>query len=110
MQDIDANEFFIQIAGLPKRIDRTLTIDYYFPGLHVGWERFDRAGHAGDDAHCLGQFKVYHGVTPATEHTTNYFFAHSRTFNRDRPEVGEMMTGGLRMVLQQDEEALEALE
>jgi phenylpropionate dioxygenase-like ring-hydroxylating dioxygenase large terminal subunit len=110
MRDVALNEIFAAAVGAEMNVDRSITIDYYYPSLHVAWERWDKPNHAWEDDHCVGQIKLYHGVTPATEHTTNYFLAHSRTIGRGNDGLNQMMDFGLRLVATQDEKAIEAIE
>lgn len=49
-------------------------------------------------------------ITPESETTTHYFFAYSRTFARDDQSVTDVMSDVFCQVLQQDIDALEALE
>jgi phenylpropionate dioxygenase-like ring-hydroxylating dioxygenase large terminal subunit len=111
MQGVAAPDLFREPLKLDDRIDRDLLIDYYAPGLHVGWERFKRTGVPdGEATRLYGQLKVYHALTPATRSTTHYFFAFARTFARSDEALTNGLREGLRFVVGQDRSALEAVE
>jgi vanillate O-demethylase monooxygenase subunit len=108
---VTAPDLFREPLQLEDRIDRDLLIDYYPPGLHVGWERFKRCGVAdGEPTRNYGHLKVYHALTPETDSTTHYFFAFARTFARSNETLTDRLREGLRFVVGQDRSALEALE
>ena len=111
LRGVRAPELYREPLQLADIIDRDLLIDFYPPGLHVGWERFKRNGVADGDANRFyGQLKVYHALTPESRNTTHYYFAFSRTFARDDQAFTEGIRAGLRSVVTQDRDALEALE
>jgi vanillate O-demethylase monooxygenase subunit len=111
MRGVTAPDLFRGPLGLADVIDRDLLIDFYPPGLHVGWERFKRAGVPEDHPDReYGHLRVYHGLTPETRHSTHYFFAFARTFAKGNEAVTNGMRDGLRFVISQDGEALNAQE
>lgn len=79
-------------------VDRISGMDFFFPGFHAGIgemrvsEGHERAGEM------LNSSRVWHAVTPAKRHTTNYFFAMGST---DRQGVEDMVEY-LRPVLEED--------
>jgi vanillate O-demethylase monooxygenase subunit len=110
IRNVPLSPVFVQLSGYTGNVDRSVDIDYYFPSLHVSLERWDEAGHAWEDNRLVGQVKIYHGVTPATKTSTTYFAACSRSFRLGDQDVNQMMVDGLRVVVRQDEEAIEAIE
>ena len=79
-------------------IDRISGMDFYFPGFHAGLgDVYVSQGHerAGE---MLRMSRVYHAVTPAKKHSTNYFFAMG---SPDREGV-EAMVDVLKPVLEED--------
>lgn len=79
-------------------IDRISGMDFYFPGFHAGiGEAYVAQGHerAGE---MLSMSRVWHAVTPAKKHSTNYFFAMG---SLDRNGV-EAMVEYLKPVLDED--------
>jgi vanillate O-demethylase monooxygenase subunit len=108
--NVPLSPVFVRMSGYTANVDRSVFIDYYYPSLHVSLERWDQAGHAWEDDKLVGQVKIYHGVTPATKTTTTYFAAVSRSFHLGDEELNQMMIHGLRIVIAQDETAIEAIE
>jgi vanillate O-demethylase monooxygenase subunit len=110
IRNVPLNPVYVKMSGYTGNVDRSVDIDYYYPSLHVSLERWDEAGHALEDDRVVAKMKIYHGVTPATETTTTYFAAVSRTYALGSEEVNEMTISGLREVVRQDELAIEAIE
>lgn len=113
-----ATGFFAKVLNVEGNIDREVLIDYYPPGLHVAWEIFMKPGtletlgtqDPDENPNVIGQYRVHHMVTPATENTTNYFVGYSRTFAREDESVTQTMNEVFKMVIDQDVEASEAIE
>jgi phenylpropionate dioxygenase-like ring-hydroxylating dioxygenase large terminal subunit len=62
------------LRGYGGPLDRTVGMDFYLPGFHAGiGDSFYPEGHehAGQP---FNRSRVFHAVTPATEHTCYYFF------------------------------------
>jgi vanillate O-demethylase monooxygenase subunit len=110
IRNVPLNPVFVQMCGYADNVDRSVDIDFYYPSLHVSLERWDQAGHALEDDKIVAQMKIYHGVTPATTTTTTYFAAVSRTYRLGDEELNKMMAPGLQIVINQDEEAIQAIE
>jgi phenylpropionate dioxygenase-like ring-hydroxylating dioxygenase large terminal subunit len=111
MRSVRAPELFKDPLELDDVVDRDLLIDFYPPGLHVGWEQFKRCGVSDDSPERdYGQLKVYHALTPETQSTTHYFFAFARTFAKGDQAFTDHLREGLFFVVNQDREALNALE
>lgn len=111
MQRVTSPELFREPMHMQEIIDRDLLIDYYPPGLHVGWERFKRSEIAENSPERFyGQLKVYHALTPESRHTTHYYFAFARSFALQDQTLTSRLREGLRFVVGQDCGALEALE
>ncbi len=57
-------------------VDRVSAMTFFAPGFHAGIDdTFVTATHPERAGECINSAKVFHAVTPATTHETNYFFA-----------------------------------
>lgn len=89
---------FQEMFDFSGPIDRVSGMDFYFPGFHSGvGDVYVAQGHerAGEQ---LRMSRVWHAVTPAKTHSTNYFFGMG---SRDRDGV-EAMVEYLKPVLEED--------
>jgi phenylpropionate dioxygenase-like ring-hydroxylating dioxygenase large terminal subunit len=63
-------------TGYAGPIDRLAGMTFFAPGFHAGLDdTYVVAGDPERGGECLQSVKVFHAVTPATRHETNYFFA-----------------------------------
>lgn len=63
-------------AGYQGLVDRVSAMTFFAPGFHAGLDdTFIASTHPGQAGRCINSAKVFHAVTPATRHETNYFFA-----------------------------------
>lgn len=111
MYNQEPTGFFSDILDYHRPIDRLMSMEFYLPCLHLAEEVFlahDKKD--GEPGRELGTYKVHHAVTPATDHETHYFVAYSRNFATDDDKVTEIINGAFAAVLQQDVDAVEALE
>ncbi|NKF22251.1 aromatic ring-hydroxylating dioxygenase subunit alpha [Solimonas marina] len=103
--------FFSDILGYHKPIDRLMSMEFFLPCLHLAAEIFlahdKKEGEPGRE---LGAYKVHHAVTPSRAHETHYFVAYSRNFAVDDQRVTDIINAAFAAVLQQDVDAVEALE
>jgi vanillate O-demethylase monooxygenase subunit len=58
----------------------------------------------------LGEQNFIHAITPETEHSTNYWILMTRDFRRDDPGLDAALSAQNRAVVNQDRDALEAIE
>ena len=78
--------------------DRTIGMDFYFPGFHAGIGEHRIAEGLPRGGEILSTGRVWHAVTPATHTTSTYLFAMSMT-SMDRLEH---TTQTIRKVLDED--------
>ncbi len=103
--------FFADILDYHKPIDRLMSMEFFLPCLHLAAEAFlahDKQD--GEEGRELGSYRVHHAVTPATPHETHYFIAYSRNFGIEDSRITEVINSAFAAVLQQDVDAVEALE
>lgn len=89
------------------RIDRDTGGSFYLPGFHT---TFGNTSYPQDHSDFAGKMiaktRVYHGVTPATKNSSNYFFA----VGLSDPASFETMTAFLAKVVDEDKFAVEEVE
>jgi vanillate O-demethylase monooxygenase subunit len=96
--------------GLEGPIDRTVGQQFFPPSFHITGGDYDSAAANGiDPGRHFGSIRVLHGVTPKTPTTTAYFWAFSRDF-RLMPEMTKTFHGVIRSALEEDIDALNAIE
>ena len=120
MKDDVLTGFFANVLGYEGKVDRITLIDYYPPSVHVAWEMFlkpgalervdENGGQLEGNEDILGMFRVHHMLSPATRHRSNYLIAYSRDFALEDASVTKVMTEVFQMVIQQDVDAVEAIE
>lgn len=93
-------------TGFTGAVDRISGMDFFFPGFHagIGDTRVSQGQPRGGEE--LISSRVWHAVTPAKRHTTNYFFAMG---SRDRKGVDDLVEL-LRPVIAEDVFATEEIE
>lgn len=103
--------FHTRTYGLPARVDRVLVTDFYPPAFLSSGSRFFHAGESQTRAgRLIGEHRVFHVATPATETSCYYFWAHTRSFGlRDDALTAELAAGWHAGVLE-DVDAMEANE
>jgi len=111
MYNQEPTGFFADILGYQQPIDRLMAMEFFLPCLHLATEIFlAHDKHDGEAGRELGRYHVHHAVTPSTLYETWYFVAYSRNFATDNPRVTEIINNAFAAVLQQDVDAVEALE
>lgn len=107
MRNADCPPLLGQGAGYEGKVDRVSGMTFFAPGFHAG---LDDAivvdAHPTRGGERINSARVYHAVTPATTHETNYFFALGST----EPEKVEFFKTSLSPVLDEDVFATEEIE
>ena len=97
---------FISLADFTGRIDRWHTTFYTPPGfciIEVG------AVPAGTDDRAAGfEARILNLITPETERTSHYFWAHARNIRRDDRNLTEVIRRSIVETFDQDKAILEA--
>jgi len=76
MRGADCPPLMAKGAAYDGRVDRVSGMTFFAPGFHAGLDdTFAVEGHPSRAGECIASARVFHAVTPATRHETNYFFA-----------------------------------
>lgn len=105
-RNVECPPFHAANIGYTGLIDRYQGLTCHLPGLHFGGQQFNRAG----TEEMVASVKVYHGITPATRHSTHYFVATGQTWSKDEAVSQELLDYTLDIVLPEDVLAAEAIE
>lgn len=90
-----------------SRIDRDTGGGFYIPGFHTTFgDTLFPEDHEISPGQVIAKTRVYHGVTPATSTTSNYFFA----VGLSDPESFDAMVAFLGKVIEEDKFAVEEVE
>lgn len=102
MRDAECPALMAEVSGYNGRVNRLSGMAFHAPGFHAGLDDT----FAADGGACINAARVYHAVTPATPHETNYFFALGSTSE----ERVEGFKASLAPVLDEDVFATEEIE
>lgn len=107
MQGADCPPLMAAAGHYDGKVDRVSAMTFFAPGFHAGLDdTFVVADHGDRGGECINSAKVFHAVTPATRHETNYFFALGGTSD---PQV-DALKHALWPVLDEDIFATEEIE
>lgn len=113
MQDVECPPFYSESTGIAGRIDRWQDIEYFPPCYYLLHSRIAPTGVApepdGSDGAAF-HLKISYGITPSTATSTYDFWAVSRDFGHDRPDISEHLYKLNATVVAQDVDALNVLE
>ena len=89
-------------------VDRWMYYDFVVPGVLLMDSGMMPAGTGGQDQHREHAiaFRGCQALTPETEHSTHYFFAHPHNFLIDEPEVTQEIHAGLIHAFEEDREMI----
>ena len=105
--NVDVPPFHAKAIGYEGKADRIQGLTCYLPGIHVGGMVLTKPGKPDES---IGSVLVLHGVTPATRHSSHYFFANGQDWSGD-PEVSRKLFEFFRDVaVVEDAEATELVE
>lgn len=91
-------------------VTRLGSMRLYLPCLHVGREQWFVPGEDGQVGERIAALHVFHAVTPATTHTTNYFWGVAHTWDHEDPEHTQKLAASIEPALREDAFAVEAVE
>jgi len=89
------------------KVDRWMFYDFVAPGILV-MDSGMRAAGASDDAPGRIAFRGCQALTPETENSTHYFFAHCHDFGLDDPAVTAAIHGGILTAFEEDRQMISA--
>ena len=109
LDNIDLPGVFQAFFG-KRKVDRSLTMTWYVPGLHVGPDTFTLA--QGEDGAGEELMKViaFHAITPARRGSCHYFVTFARSFRLGDDALTAKMLASFGKVLEQDSFAAEEIE
>ena len=86
------------------QVDRWTYYDFIVPGVLLMDTGMMPAGTGGQDAHRENSvaFRGCQALTPETENSTHYFFAHAHNFMLDRPDVTAEIHAGVERAFEED--------
>ena len=86
------------------RVDRWMYYDFLAPGVLLMDSGMMPAGTGGQDGHRDNAlaFRGCQALTPETDTSTHYFFAHPHNFLIDRPEVTADIHAGIEQAFEED--------
>ncbi len=100
--DIDCPPFFSAMIGYTGTVTRHFGLKLHMPCLHVGGEELFAGSAEAEPGQHLGSFRVYHGVTPATRHSTHYFWATGHDWDHSDPNHAANIATGIKPALEED--------
>ncbi|MGX7895962.1 Rieske 2Fe-2S domain-containing protein [Tsuneonella sp. HG222] len=107
MLDTPQPPFLVEKQNFDGNVDRLSGMDFHLPGFHAGIGEFRiPASHPLRGGELIQASRVWHGVTPAKKHSTNYFFAMSAPQGDDLAFAKEY----LRSVVEEDAFATREIE
>ncbi len=83
--------------------DRFHCTEFHAPSFHVLHSGITGAGRPREEGYLI---KVLNGITPIDAHRSHYFYAFARNFGVDQQWATDELVEGLRVVLQEDADAL----
>ena len=97
--------------GIDGPFDRLMAQQFFAPAFHATGSAFTGAVDAdGQPGRYYGGFRVLHAVTPETETSAHYFYACSRDFALDDPDVGERLRASIANAVFEDVFGAEQIE
>jgi vanillate O-demethylase monooxygenase subunit len=106
---------YVKAVGFKGNVDRWQETEFIAPNSVVQWNgALDAGTGALRDWHysavrenCFS-FKLFHGLTPETEHTTHYFWSVANGYNQDDPAATGQLFDEIARTFDQDLAVLEA--
>lgn len=94
------------VDGAP--VDRWMHYDFLVPGVLLMDSGMMPAGTGGQDGHRTDAlaFRGCQALTPETDSSTHYFFAHAHNFLIDQPEVTSEIHAGIVHAFEEDREMI----
>lgn len=103
MPGVVAPPLYARTMACEGLYDRFHCTEFHPPGFHVLHSGITGQGRPREEGFLI---KVMNGITPIDAHTTHYYYAFSRNFGVDQQWATDELVDGLRIVLQEDADAL----
>lgn len=110
VQHIPCPPFLSAMLNYQGPVVRRFGLRLYMPCLHAGGDTLHAVNADGSEGDYLGALRVYHAVTPATHHTTHYFYGLGHSWDNEDPAYAAKMIEGLRPALEEDFNATRYIE
>jgi len=104
---------YVKATGFAGRIDRWQEFEYIAPGSVLQWTGAVDAG-GGDAAYADGvpegglTFRLFHGLTPATETSCHYFWSAANGYRQHDPQATEQLFSEIAGAFLEDKRVVEA--
>ncbi|MBI1378381.1 MAG: Rieske 2Fe-2S domain-containing protein [Frankiales bacterium] len=103
MPGVAAPPLYASTMRLEGLWDRFHCTEFHAPSFHVLHSGITGQGRPREEGYLI---KVMNGITPIDAHNSHYFYAFSRNFGVDQQWATDELVEGLRVVLQEDADAL----
>jgi phenylpropionate dioxygenase-like ring-hydroxylating dioxygenase large terminal subunit len=103
MPAVEAPPLYAATMGISGPYDRFHTTEFHLPGHHTLHYGITGCGRPRDEGYLI---KVLNAITPIDGRTTWYYYAFCRNFAVDNTTATDDLREGLRLVLEEDAEAL----
>ncbi len=103
MPGVDAPPLYSSTMGITGLVDRFHATEFHVPSFHILHSGITGPGRPREEGYLI---KVLNGITPIDAHSCHYYYAFCRNFGMDSTEATEALVEGLRVVLQEDADAM----
>ena len=109
--DDEPSAHFKKLGGFTGLVDRWNIYDFHYKGnlllMDAGSSPAGEGGPKGDRKNAI-EFRHFTALTPETERTTHYHFAHPRNFKLDDRELDDTVIGMIYTAFNEDKAIIEA--
>ena len=110
-RDVEIPQHFSKMLDYTGKVDRVQGLKLFLPCLHMGGTQiFLPRSEEGAQGKLLGSLRVYHGITPATRHSSHYFFSIGQSWSDDPAVSRQMFENNRRTTGREDAMATEYIE
>ena len=103
MPGVEAPPLYAQTMGISGPYDRFHCTEFHVPSFHILHSGITPVGRPREEGFLI---KVLNGITPIDAHNSHYYYAFCRNFGMESTEATADLVEGLRVVLQEDADAL----
>ena len=106
---------YVKAVGFKGKVDRWQEIEFVAPNAVIQWNGAIGAGtgvlrdwkYDSPREDCFS-FRLFHGITPETEHSTYYFWSSANCYNQNDPTATSQLFEEIARTFEQDKAVLEA--
>jgi len=103
MPDVEAPPLYAKTMATAGLYDRFHTTEFHVPSFHLLHSGITGRGRPREEGYLI---KVLNAITPIDAHNSWYYYAFCRNFGLESQEATDDLVEGLRVVLQEDADAL----